>query len=274
MIGSNLPPLNSQGSNKPNYFTLKLSRFASLSEADQVALDLLVAGEQLVARGDDLTVEGDVASTIFLLKEGMAMRYHMLPDGGRQIINFLIPGDLCSMHVFRSRTRDHSIAAITPIRVAPIVHKSMAQLLSYHPTVATALSWVAIQEEAMLRERVISLGRRDARGRIAHLVCELFWRHKALGLTGDQAFQLPLTQTELGDALGLTTVHVNRVMGTFRERKIMGMRQRKMCLLDLDRMQEIAGIEEGYLHPDAAPGSFDYRHSNLKAGHDSSDVAR
>ena len=274
MTTDDLSIISSYDSKNINFFALKLSMFASLNASDQVALDSLVADEALVAKGKDLTVEGEFASTIFLIKEGMAMRYHMLPDGGRQIINFLIPGDLCSMHVFASRTRDHSIGAITPIRVASIPHKSMAQLLAHHPNVDTALSWVAMQEEAMLRERVISLGRRDARGRIAHLVCELFWRHKALGLTNDQAFRLPLTQTELGDALGLTTVHVNRVMGALRERKLMGMKQRKMCLLDLLRLQEIAGIEEDYLRPDKAVERFDYRLRNPRSRQENVDFMR
>jgi CRP-like cAMP-binding protein len=268
MTKTDLPTSSSHGSMKQNYFALKLSKFAPLSEADQAALDTLAAGAEFVAKGKDLVVEGDVASTIFLLTEGMAMRYHTLPNGGRQIINFLIPGDLCSMHIFLSRKRDHSIAAVTPIRVAPISHKSMAHCLAHHPGVSTALSWVAIQEEAVLQERVISLGRRDARGRIAHLVCELFWRHKAVGLTDDQAFRLPLTQEELGDALGLTQVHVNRVMRIFYEQKLIGMEQRKMCLLDLNRLQRIAGVEEDYLHPIRLPENFERRCESSKIYHD------
>ena len=240
---------------RTNYFALKLSKFATLSDADRTILDEIATDEEFVDRGKDLAVEGAAASTTFLLKEGMAMRYHMLPDGGRQITNFLLPGDLCSMHVFLTRSRDHSIAAITPIRVASIPHRSMAHVLAHHPNVACALAWVAIQEEAMLRERVISLGRRDARGRIAQLICELFWRHEALGLIQDQEFRLPLTQTELGDALGLTTVHVNRVIGALREQKMIGMKHRKMCLFDLGRMQDLAGVESSYLRPDRAQAS-------------------
>lgn len=259
---------SSPGSGNVNYFALKLSQFRFLSEADRVALDILVCNEKIVARGRDLAFEGDVASNLFLIKEGMAIRYHTLPDGGRQIISFLIPGDLCSMHVFQTRRRDHSIAAITPIRVATIAFRDMALCLARHPDISAALSWIAVQEDALLRERVISLGRRDARGRIAHLVCELYWRHKALGLTDDQAFRLPLTQTELGDALGLTTVHVNRVMATLLERKLMGMNQRKMCLLDLPRLQEIAGIDEDYLHPDTIRDRADHYSDTLRMGQD------
>ena len=264
---------SSQGSKNANYFALKLSKFRFLPEPDRVALDVLVSNEKVVARGKDLAFEGDTASNLFLIKEGMAIRYHTLPDGGRQIINFLIPGDLCSMHIFQSRKRDHSIAAITPLRVATIPFRDMALCLARYPDISTALSWIAVQEDALLRERVISLGRRDARGRIAHLVCELFWRHKALGLTDDQAFRLPLTQTELGDALGLTTVHVNRVMATLLVRKLMGMKQRKMCLLDLPRLQEIAGIEEGYLYPDQTRERADYQSDTSRIGQDTNSHA-
>ncbi len=120
----------------------------------------------------------------------------------------------------------------------------------------------------MLRERVISLGRRDARGRIAHLVCELFWRHKAVKLADDQAFRLPLTQEELGDALGLTQVHVNRVMRIFYEQRIMGMENRRMCLLDLNRLQRISGVKKSYLLYDKLSKSFDIQHKRTQPLYD------
>ena len=105
----------------------------------------------------------------------------------------------------------------------------------------------------MLRERVVSLGRRDARGRIAYLLCELLWRHAAVGLTDGDVFWLPLTQTELGDTLGLTPVHVNRVLREFRERRLISMQHRMLELLDVNGLQAIAGFNKDYLHLGGAP---------------------
>ena len=100
----------------------------------------------------------------------------------------------------------------------------------------------------MLRERIVSLGRRDARGRIAYLLCELLWRHAAVGLTDGGTFRLSLTQTELGDALGLTPVHVNRVLKDFRKRQLITMEHRVLHLLDVPTLESIAGFNRDYLH--------------------------
>lgn len=100
----------------------------------------------------------------------------------------------------------------------------------------------------MLRERVVSLGRRDARGRIAYLLCELLWRHAAIGLTNGDEFKLPLTQTELGDSLGLTPVHVNRVLKEFRERRLIATAKKMLHLIDVPGLQAIAAFNEDYLH--------------------------
>ena len=100
----------------------------------------------------------------------------------------------------------------------------------------------------MLRERIVSLGRRDARGRIAYLLCELLWRHAAIGLTNGDTFKLPLTQTELGDTLGLTPVHVNRILREFRERRLIFMGDRMLHLLDIPSLREIAAFNDDYLN--------------------------
>src|ERR1700754_3939297 len=107
---------------------------------------------------------------------------------------------------------DHSIATITPVRIASIARIDLLEVFAERPRISAALWWSSLQEEAILRERIVSLGRRDARGRIAYLLCELLWRHAAVGLTNGGKFSLPLTQTELGDTLGLTPVHVNRIL--------------------------------------------------------------
>ena len=211
-----------------NVLTRKLSHFAPQSESDREVLDALI-----------------VPRSVFVLKEGMAIRYRDLPDGGRQIITFLIPGDLCDVHVFLLKTMDHSLATITPVRIAPVSREDILDLFSHRPRISAALWWSSLQEEAMLRERIVSLGRRDARGRTAYI---LLWRHAAVGLTNGGTFQLPLTQTELGDTLGLTPVHVNRILKEFRERRLITIEHKMLTLMDIERLQEIAAFNEDYLH--------------------------
>ena len=228
-----------------NPLTRKLSHFILLFLSDRHLLNDLAAPEDRFPADVDIVAEGMLPRSVFLLKEGMAMRYRNLPDGGRQIMTFLIPGDLCDMHVFLLKEMDHSIGTITPVRVAPISRESImaAPARASLPRCAGG----SMQEEAMLRERIVSLGRRDARGRIAYLLCELLWRHRAVGLTDGEVFQLPLTQTELGDTLGLTQVHVNRVKA-FRERGLISISQRTLRLLNVEELQTLAGFNQDYLH--------------------------
>ncbi len=190
--------------------------------------------------------------SVFLLQEGMAVRYRNLPDGRRQIMTFLIPGDLCDPHMFLLRAMDHSIGTLTPVRVSPISREGLMKTFATRPRVSAALWWNSLQEEAMLRERIVSLGRRDARGRIAYLLCELLWRFDAIGLADGETFRLPLTQTELGDALGLTPVHVNRVLREFRENRMIALEHRLLRVLDVAALEQLAGFDKAYLHLDGA----------------------
>ena len=241
------------GSSRPGFdsqspFTRKLSLFAPLSRADRDVLDVLTRDDEPVAADTDLVAEGMAPRTVFVLKEGMAIRYRNLVDGGRQIMTFLIPGDLCNPHMFLLQAMDHSIGTVTPVRVAPIPRERMMDLFVRHPRISAALWWSSLQEEAMLRERIVSLGRRDARGRIAYLLCELLWRHAAVGLTDGDVFGLPLTQAEVADTLGLTSVHVNRVLQQFRRQHLIRLENRRLAILDVPSLQHIAGFDSAYLH--------------------------
>ncbi|WP_162306246.1 Crp/Fnr family transcriptional regulator, partial [Teichococcus vastitatis] len=172
----NLDRHSADGPLSSNPLTRKLSNFVPLSLAERQILDNLSQPEERFPVNVDIVTEGMMPRSVFLLKEGVAMRYRDLPDGRRQIMTFLIPGDLCDMHVFLLKEMDHSIGTITPVRVAPISRESIMGMFAAHPRISAALWWSSLQEEAMLRERIVSLGRRDARGRVAYLLCELLWR--------------------------------------------------------------------------------------------------
>lgn len=226
----------------------KLSLFAPLSDSDREVLAALTPTVEVFRPDTDISVEGVVPRSVMLVQEGMAVRYRSLPDGRRQIMTFLIPGDLCDPHVFLLKAMDHSIGTITMVRASPIARSALMETFATRPRISAALWWSSLQEESMLRERIVSLGRRDARGRIAYLLCELYWRYDAIGLAADRRFHLPLTQTELGDALGLTPVHVNRVLREFREQRLIAIEHRILRMLDVEGLQEIAAFNKEYLH--------------------------
>ncbi len=230
-----------------NPLTRKLSHFAPLSASDREVLDTLIVQEERFPADVDIVAEGMAPRSVFLILEGMAIRYRSLADGRRQIMTFLIPGDFCDIHVFLAKAMDHSIGTVTPVRIAPISRERMMDVFTQQPRISAALWWSSMQEEAMLRERIVSLGRRNARGRIAYMLCELLWRHAAIGLTSNGTFLLPLTQIELGDTLGLTPVHVNRILKEFRSQRLISVDRKVIRLLDVQRLQEIADFTKDYL---------------------------
>ena len=129
----------------------------------------------------------------------------------------------------------------------------MVNLFEHHPRIGAALWWSALQQNAINRERIVALGRRSARGRVAYLLCELVWRQRAVGLAEDDAIRLPLTQVELADTLGLTAVHVNRILQGFRRDNLVILAHHRLTLLGVEKLQKIAGCNQDYLHLGGAP---------------------
>jgi CRP-like cAMP-binding protein len=231
----------------------KLSNFVLLSQENIRVLDALCANEEFFEAATDIAVQGDLPPSAFVLTHGMACRYRLLPDGKRQILTFLIPGDVFDLHAFLLKAMDHSVGTLVPARLVVIPRATVFDIFEHHPRISAALWWSALQEEAIYRERIVALGRRSARGRVAYLVCELVWRQRAVGLTEDNAIRLPLTQLDLADALGLTSVHINRVIQGFRRDTLITLAHRRLILLNMERLQEIAGFDQDYLHLGGAP---------------------
>lgn len=234
----------------------KLSHFAPLSHEDAHALDELCVKEERLAARVDIYAEGDAPRSAFVVTRGMACRYRLLSDGRRQILSFLLPGDFCDLHGFLLTTMDHSVATIVPTRIAAIERDAVIDLVALRPRLGAALWWSTMQEEAIQRERIVALGRRNARGRVAYLLCELVWRQRAVGLGEEHAIRLPLTQAELADTLGLTSVHINRVLQEFRKSGLITLEHRRLALRDSERLQGIAEFNQSYLHLGGAPGEI------------------
>jgi CRP-like cAMP-binding protein len=226
----------------------KLSRFIPLSDEDVRVLDALCLNEARIKADTDIVLQGDVPRSAFVLTRGMAFRYRLMPDGKRQILTFMIPGDIFGLHAFLLRAMDHCIATLVPTRIVTISRATVLDLFENHPRIGAALWWSALQQNAINRERIVALGRRSARGRAAYMLCELVWRQRTVGLADDDAIRLPLTQVELADTLGLTSVHVNRILQGFRRDNLIALAHQRLALLDVEKLQMIAGFNQDYLH--------------------------
>jgi CRP-like cAMP-binding protein len=193
-----------------NAFVEKLRGYAHLTDADVSALEAACLRARKYPAHYDLIREGDEPGPVFVVLEGWACRYKILPGGGRQIIAFLMPGDFCDMHVAILSEMDHSIATLTEAKVATIAQKEMEALIDQHPNLTKAFWWTQLVDEGVLRATIVSMGRRNSLERVAHLLCELSFRMRNIGIAEDEHCVMPFTQIVLADAVGMTPVHVNR----------------------------------------------------------------
>lgn len=230
-----------------NAFVSKLSAHAKLSPDDVAVLEAECANARTVPARSDLIREGDPSGPLFVILSGWACRYQMLPKGSRQITAFLMPGDCCDMHLSVSHVMDHSIATLTEARVANIPRARFAQLIAERPALTQALWWSQVVDEGVLRAWIVSMGRRGSVERVAHLMCELYIRASNIGLNHGGELELPLTQLVLGDALGLTPVHVNRVLRRLRGQEIMELRTGTLVIHDIAKLALVAGFDDQYL---------------------------
>lgn len=233
-----------------NPLAAKLKNFAPVSDDDIEILSKLCSDVRSYGAGEFLIEEGDRPDQVFLLVEGWACRSKVLPDGQRQIMAYLVPGDLCDIHIFILKQMDHSISLLSDAKVAVISKEKMLAVLDEHPAVTKALWWSTLTDEAVLREWLVNMGQRDAYHRLAHLVAELWLRLRAVGLTNDGSFDLPLTQVDLGDTLGLTAVHVNRVLQSLRADGLIEMARGHLHIPDVRRLMAVSEFEPNYLHLD------------------------
>lgn len=225
----------------------KLQTLGELPAADKSLIKTVLNDIRLVGARKDILREGDRPTHVHLLVSGWCCRYNIVVNGARQITAFLLPGDLCNSRATLLRQMDHGISTLTPAKVAFIAPSDMDELLA-RPLIARALWLAGLVDESALRAWMISLGKRDAAGRVAHLICELFVRLGVAGSTRPDGFDLPLTQEELGDALGLTPVHVNRVVRHLREAGMVSIKNRTVEITDFLKLQKTASFDPGYLH--------------------------
>jgi CRP-like cAMP-binding protein len=232
----------------PTTFIRKLSLFAPLSDADTNVLERICSAPTTINARQDLAREGEVPDVVHLILAGFACRYKILPTGTRSIMAYLVPGDMCDWHVFVLREMDHSVATLSPCQVVEIPRATVLEITDKHPAITRALWWMALVDEAVLREWIVNVSRRSAEEAIAHLFCELLARLESIGLRIGDGFELPVTQSELADTVGISTVHVNRVLQSLRAQRLIELDTHGLQILDVEALKELAGFRPGYLH--------------------------
>ncbi len=225
----------------------KLESIGELSAEDRRAIASLPLHVKQLRADEDAVRDGDVPSECCLLIEGFMHRYKMLPDGKRQILAFHTPGDIPDLQSLHLTTMDHSVAATAPSTVGFIGHEAMRKLIRSSPTTADLLWRDTLVDAAIFRAWMIGLGQRSARGQLAHLLCEVFTRLRAIGRTEGNSCKLPLTQAEIGDALGLSTVHVNRTLQELRGEGLIEFQGGRLRILDWLQLKETAQFDPTYL---------------------------
>ena len=196
---------------------------------------------------------GTTLSHSTLLLDGIACRYKDLSEGQRQIQELHIAGDFLDLHGFLLKSLDHHVGSLTAVRIAIVSHEKLREITENQPHLARMLWFSTLLDASIQREWIVSVGRRSARSRIAHLLCEMYRRLKVVGLAGDNEYHLPLTQSDLADASGLTSVHVNRMLKQLRSEDMLTFRGHEVVIHDWERLQRAAEFDPAYLHLERRP---------------------
>ena len=229
-------------------FSRKIERFTQLSEGDHAVLAAACERTRRYRPREDIIREGDRPRTIDIVLTGWAARYKVIEDGRRQIVSFLLPGDLFDANIFLLPVMDHSVTAITAVTCAEIPPETLDDIVRRQPDLARAMWCDTLVALSIQREWTLSLGQRSALERIAHLLSELFLRLQAVGLTRGGRCELPLTQSDMAEATGLTSVHVNRTLQDLRARGLIALSGRELTVPDLEALQAVSAFNASYLH--------------------------
>jgi CRP-like cAMP-binding protein len=226
----------------------KLQSIADLPPEDERAVFNLPMTLRTVPPDQDIVRVGDRPSECCLVVEGWVCRYDVLDGGKRQILSFHISGDIPDLQSLFLEVMDHSLCTLVPCKLAFIPHDSLRALLRQHPALAAAFWRDTLIDAAVFREWMVGLGRREAPQRVAHLLCEMLVRLRAVGQALDHACELPITQAEFGDALGLSTVHVNRTLQDLRASGLIESRGHVHTIRDWNGVKRLADFDPTYLH--------------------------
>jgi CRP-like cAMP-binding protein len=225
----------------------KLSRDAPLSAADLKVVDELQSPPAPVRRNREIVSEGRRYEELFVLQEGFAVRYRILRDGRRQILDIVLPGDVIGFPGCFFERALYSISALSDTTVSRVSFAQMMEMFDRHPRIAAAIFWSFAREAAMFAEHLIDVGRRSALERVAHFLLELLTRLQFVGLADERSYRLPLTQELIGDALGLSVPHVNRTLRQLRDDDLVSIEDHRVVLKNIEALTVLADFEPTYL---------------------------
>lgn len=233
-----------------NLLIRKLEAFAEFDDDDRRALTGLCVRSERMRAGRSLIREGDRPDHVRVLLDGWACRHKDLPDGERQIVAVMLPGDICDVQIFILKEMDHCISLLSEAEVALIPKDEMQGIMDAHPHIARAFWWSTLVDEAILREWLVNIGTRDATRGVAHLFIEMWLRLRQVGLADGNSFFMPLTQVQLAETFALTTVHINRTLQLLRSDGLIKLEGKRLTILDVKRLAALASFTSNYLHLD------------------------
>jgi CRP-like cAMP-binding protein len=226
----------------------KLEARDDLSHEERRVVASIVEEPSLIGAREDLVREGDRPTSSTLLVDGFAGRYKVLKNGARQITAVHGPGDFIDLHSFLLKKMDHGVVTLTSCRIARASHEALKRVTETHPHLARMLSLMTLIDGAIHREWLVSMGRRGALGHMAHLLCEVYKQLELVNLASEGRFIFPVTQSDLADMLGLSTVHVNRVLQELRAKQLIEWQGAQVRILDWARLAATAEFDGIYLH--------------------------
>jgi len=231
-------------------FARKLAAFVALSDADLGTMSDVFKRRRKFPVGRDMLYQGQKDQAAYVIASGWVCSYKLLPGGSRQIVDFQIPGDFLGLRSVLFRTADHNAEPITPVEASEVLAVDLLTAFTETPRLATAVMWAASRDEAMVVEHLVNLGRRNAAERTAHFLLELGARLRLVGMGDRLGYKCPLSQYLLADALGLSAVHINRVLRELREAGLLTFQKGKVTFDDFEGLVALADFDRAYLDHD------------------------
>ena len=234
----------------PDYNPLirRMESIFALTDDERQALVILPMQVQVIKADQDIVREGDRPSRSCLLLSGFACTYKVTAQGKRQIVSFNLPGDIPDLQSLHLKVLDNSISTMSQCRVGFITHEALWDLCTRHPRITAAFWRETLIDAAIFREWVLNVGQREGVSRMAHVLCELLVRLRAVDLVEGHACDLPITQGEFADALGFTTVHVNRVLQQMRAEGLIELSGDRLNVPDWEKLKQVGEFDPTYLH--------------------------
>ena len=255
--GMSRPPTSSRKASVARLVDKLQRRGRALDEREIAALADAVSQTVDYPTGYDFVREHAYCTDSNLLIAGWCYRYSDLADGRRQTLAVHMAGDFVDLHSFQLKRMDHSVRTLTPCTVASVPHENLTRITEAFPHLTRQLWFSTLIDAAIMRRWMLGLGQRSALENTAHLFCEIYHRASLVGLVADDAFNFPLTQTEIGEALGISAVHTNRVLQQLRAQKMIATVGRTVKVLDLKALERVAGFDPTYLNLDPADAPRD-----------------